>query len=554
MAFNVSYVFTARDKYSAIAKKVAASTGRVTRETVEAAKALKQKLVPGFDKVKVKARAAKNELSQFNKKIEETITSSDKIRNVGLALTAGLTLPLALAARSSVNLASDAEETRSKFATVFEQVSMGAENVADSFAKNFGLAGTTARQLLGDTGDLLVGFGFTEQKALDLSQQVNELAVDLASFTNFSGGAEGASAALTKALLGERESLKSLGIAISEEQVKKKIGVLLSKGATFASEQEAKAQATFAIAVDQSKKALGDYARTQNSAANLQRQLSARTIELQEGFGRLLLPIQIKITKATTKMVDALNDLSPTAKKVILVIGGIAAVAGPLLLTIAAIGFALPALATGFGAVKAAMLALAGPVGIAIALGAALVIFLAKSKKVHAFFSGIGLGIKEAIGPDLIAIMSKASSAISTMFGEGSAANDSLNGTKESLVAIADAGRLVGTIIGKVLKAIIGGLNVVGSLLGQTAGAIATLDFGQFDVGSILGANGGSPLAANTAPAISNVAPAVSTVNSNATLNGNITVSASQGSQVDSVSSETKFSGAQGNIGLGVAQ
>ena len=96
-----------------------------------------------------------------------------------------------------------------------------AEDTAKTFRQSFGLSRKAAKQLLGDTGDLLVGFGFTEDAALDLSKKVNELAVDLASFTNFSGGAEGASLALTKALLGERESIKSLGIAITEADLKK---------------------------------------------------------------------------------------------------------------------------------------------------------------------------------------------------------------------------------------------------------------------------------------------------------------------------------------------
>ena len=87
---------------------------------------------------------------------------------------------------------------------------------AETFKKSFGLSSQAAMGLLADTGDLLVGFGFTEKEALNLSKQVNELAVDLASFTNFSGGADGASQALTKALLGEREAIKSLGIAITE--------------------------------------------------------------------------------------------------------------------------------------------------------------------------------------------------------------------------------------------------------------------------------------------------------------------------------------------------
>src|SRR5690554_1029718 len=114
------------------------------------------------------------------------------------------------------NLARDADEIRSKFDQVFISIKEGANEIADSFSKNFGLAGSTARDLLSQTGDLLIGFGFTEQQALDLSLQINELAQDLTSFTNFEGGAKDASLSLTKALLGETESAKKLGIVIRQ--------------------------------------------------------------------------------------------------------------------------------------------------------------------------------------------------------------------------------------------------------------------------------------------------------------------------------------------------
>ena len=66
-----------------------------------------------------------------------------------------------------------------------------AEETAHTFKESFGLSEQSAKDLLSSTGDLLVGFGFTEESALGLSTQVNQLAVDLASFTNFSGGAKG---------------------------------------------------------------------------------------------------------------------------------------------------------------------------------------------------------------------------------------------------------------------------------------------------------------------------------------------------------------------------
>ena len=88
------------------------------------------------------------------------------------------------------NLARDAEEIGSKYATVFAGIEDKGESAAKSLAENFGLANSTAKELLGTTGDLLTGFKFTDQQALDLSLQVNSLAGDLASFSNFEGGSK----------------------------------------------------------------------------------------------------------------------------------------------------------------------------------------------------------------------------------------------------------------------------------------------------------------------------------------------------------------------------
>ena len=142
------------------------------------------------------------------------------MKRTGDTVLKGFTAPLLGLGVTAVKLASDFEETQSKFNTVFKDIRSDADLTAKNLSDNFGLSSKASLQLLSDTGDLLTGFGFTQEEALKLSKEVNELAVDLASFTNFSGGAEGASLALTKALLGERESIKQLGIAITEADLK----------------------------------------------------------------------------------------------------------------------------------------------------------------------------------------------------------------------------------------------------------------------------------------------------------------------------------------------
>lgn len=188
-----------------------------------------------------------------------------------------------------VKAASDADETRTKFDAVFSGVIEKANRMAKELAASYGLAGSTSRKMLGDTGDLLVGFGFTEDAALDLAGKVNSLAVDLASFTNYSGGASGAAEALTKALLGETEMAKGLGIVIRQNTAEFRDSVAKKMAETGATEMQAKALATLDIAYQQSQKAQGDYARTQDGVSNRTRLVLERFKEFRESIGDIII-------------------------------------------------------------------------------------------------------------------------------------------------------------------------------------------------------------------------------------------------------------------------
>jgi hypothetical protein len=216
--------------------------------------------------------------------------------------------------KDSINVARDFQEENSKFRTVFRDVSQEALSMRKNLIDSFGLSKKAATELLASTGDLLTGFGFTQDSALDLSNEVQKLAVDLASFTNFSGGAKGASEALTKALLGERESVKSLGISILEADVQAKVLENTQKGITFETERQAKAYATLQIAQEQSKNASKDFERTQDQLANRQRQLLAVTEDVQVQLGSIFLPILNDITGSSLDAAKGLRDFLDSAE------------------------------------------------------------------------------------------------------------------------------------------------------------------------------------------------------------------------------------------------
>jgi len=270
--------------------------------------------------------------SNLKKSTRKLKQFGDGMASIGMSITRNFTAPLLGLGSVAVKLASDFEETQSKFNTVFRDIRDDATETADNLKKNFGLSGQAALQLLGDTGDLLTGFGFTQEEALKLSNQVNELAVDLASFTNFSGGAAGASAALTKALLGERESIKSLGIAITEADLK-----------TFAAEQGlvfkeldrvAKATLTYNLALKQSQNAVGDFARTSESFANQLRKLKSDLNDAGVEIGQELLPLAKDLVIALSDLAKFTSQYTSEQKKGALKTAGLASAFGIILVVV----------------------------------------------------------------------------------------------------------------------------------------------------------------------------------------------------------------------------
>lgn len=338
------------------------------------------------DNISPKLKTIQSNMGRLDKNISDsTKRMSRNFTDLGKKMATRVTLPLSLIGGVALKAASDAEEISSKFGTVFKDISMEADKTANNLSKSFGLSSVKAKELLGDTGDLLTGFGFTGKSALDLSKRVNELAVDLASFTNFSGGAEGASKALTKALLGERESVKSLGISILEKDVVAKMKSLAATGKlTAMTERQAKAYATLEIAIAQSQNAIGDFARTSKGFANQSRILNQRLFDLKVSFGNIILPLATKLVGKLTELSEKFNKLSPTTKKLILIIAGLAAVLPPLLILFGALGFAIAGLTTTIKAFVA--IALLAKKGIIALRGAMILLNLAMKANPLIFF------------------------------------------------------------------------------------------------------------------------------------------------------------------------
>ena len=336
MANKVSFIIQLKDQFGNVA-------GKIRRQ---------------FAKIKVSADRANRSIASFSKKTRASLRSAGaSAAKTGAVMTATLTTPILLMGKSMLSAASDAVETGNKFNAVFSDVKDKANQVADDFSKSFGVAGSTSRKMLSDTGDLLVGFGFTGDAALEMADKVARLSSDLTSFQNFAGGSEAANAALTKALLGETESAKSLGIVIRQTTKEFRDNVASISKARGISLQQAKAIEILRIATKQSQKAVGDVTKTWDDYASVVRRNGEVTKEFSESFGKLMIPMATKLTNKLTKLVDWVTKLSPGMKKIVLVVAGFVAIGGPLLLILGGIAAAFSVISLPVLAVGAAILA-----------------------------------------------------------------------------------------------------------------------------------------------------------------------------------------------------
>lgn len=313
--------------------------------------------IDAIDRTAAAFSSASRNADKLANRIDKMRPAFQKMFAVGTATMAGLGTGIYKATQQ----ASDAQEIFNKFDVVFGDVSKGAEQVAQDLRNNFGLAESSAKDLLGSTGDMLTGFGLSGEAALDLAGRTNKLAVDLASFTNIQGGAERASRSLTKALLGERESVKELGIAILEEDVKAKIKSMRATGElTNETDRQAKAIATLELAYEQSKNAVGDYARTQDQLANMQRTLGQRFKELTEALGKAFIPLLTDIVNKVTPVVEKFRDWADANPELIRKIAGVTMAISAFLAVVGGIGLVLPSFLRGFSAISSAVTSLIG--------------------------------------------------------------------------------------------------------------------------------------------------------------------------------------------------
>lgn len=276
---------------------------------------------------------------------------------------------------SAAKSASSLSETVSKTDNVFKSASGTIHDWAKGAADGFGQSRAQAEQAASSFGNLFVQLGTGADQAAGMSMQMTELASDFASFHD--ADISEVIGAQTAAFRGEYDALQRFVPTINAAAVEQKALEMTGKATTGELTVQEKALATHALMMSGAGDALGDFDRTQESAANQTRTLTANMDNQKAAIGERLLPI---MTGLLTFLNDHLNPILITgavllgAMTLAFIVLGIQAMVSAISVAAGWTMMGARALLSA-GQMAAAWLIALGPIGLVIA-AIALVAFL----------------------------------------------------------------------------------------------------------------------------------------------------------------------------------
>lgn len=359
----------------------------------------------GIQLVGQKFEEAGQKMQKAGQKIQSV---GDAITNVGSTLTRTVTTPLLAAGAAAIKLGSDYEENINKVDVAFGNSAKEVKNWAKTATKNFGMSESAALDATSAFGDMATSMGLSDDEAAKMSIQLAGLAGDLSSFKNID--IQTAMTALKGVFTGETESLKGLGVVMTETNLKafaEDMGLVYSEMS-----QAEKVTLRYQYVMEKTANAQGDYLRTSDGFANSFRTLKAEVSNLGASFGQELLPYVTPLVQRITEAIKGFGDLDESTKQMIIRSAGLAAAVGPVLAAGGKLVSGIGKLVEGGGKVlewigkmlpgMAELLSALGPAAVAFGLaagaGAALGFALKELKDKYGWESEIGSFNEQLMG------------------------------------------------------------------------------------------------------------------------------------------------------------
>lgn len=227
---------------------------------------------------------------------------SSTLKGVGLAMGGIAVAGLAMVPKL-LDQGAELEALGRKAETVFSGGSLaGVQKWASGVAGSFGVTSTQAVAMATGMADLLKPMGFSADAAAMMSVSMGDLSGALSAWTGGQRSAADVADIITKAMLGERDGLKELGISISEADVQARLARDGNDKLTGSALEQAKALATQQLIMEKSTDAQKAWSDGSMDSIKKQNAAKASMKNLSETITRALFPILQKIIPIVQKV------------------------------------------------------------------------------------------------------------------------------------------------------------------------------------------------------------------------------------------------------------
>ena len=247
-------------------------------------------------------------VSKGSSLMSDNLMRTTRMAGLGFAALGGVVIGAAAALKPMIDKAAAMEEALSKNQLLLGESSKAVEAFADTSLESFGVTNLAALQATGVFASLGDAMGMSEEASASMATTLTGLAGDLSSLHDVS--VETALTALRAGLIGEAEPLRKLGILLDAATIKSKaLAMGLISNTKDALTPAIKSQAAYALILDKGATAMGDFARTADSATNVSKQLAGQWEELQVVIGEQVLPIFTElVTYLSDKVLPAITE------------------------------------------------------------------------------------------------------------------------------------------------------------------------------------------------------------------------------------------------------
>jgi hypothetical protein len=203
----------------------------------------------------------------------------------GALLGGGIIAGIGSLAKGIWDLTSNMEQIEKKSKIVFGTSLPAITKAAEENADKMGIANSAYVELATNNADLLKPMGMTTKAATDMTKETLHLAGALSEWSTKGHTTAETSAILTKAMLGEREQLKELGVKISEADVKTRLMAEGKDKLTGLALEQAKAEVTLQLMYEKSTDALNQYNDEQDSMLRKKKTFTAFWGDIKDAVG-----------------------------------------------------------------------------------------------------------------------------------------------------------------------------------------------------------------------------------------------------------------------------